>query len=478
MIGVTFYKFSKKENSTARPAASSGTSYDCILKVGSNVVTPTIQLDLGMQSFPDFNYCYIPSFGRYYYVSDWRSDNALWTASLTTDVLATYKTQIGASSLYVLRSSAAYDGDIVDTLYPAATDSTLSQSFFNLEYTGTHGVVSIGIVNKQPNYGALTYYVMAPDAFGATLSQLLDNKFLEKIGFLPAEMSLAIQKSIADPIQHVKSCVYLPYTYGSLSGNIDTKGIVIYDWPIMNFDANEPTPYTAGYVQTGRSTHTYSVSVTVPKHPQAASRGGYLNVSPYASYTLFCPPFGAIELDSTKLAGSSNLNLIIKTDLLNGLGILIVEDENYKEINRIEGQIGVPLNMSQVTRDFLGAAQNLANSAIGLGANAITGNVPGIIMSAISGVGSVINALRPQCQSIGAGGSFVQLESGRGSLVGQFLPVAPEDNSHNGRPLCQVRQVSALGGYMLVQHGDVAIPGTKGEIQQVRSYLEGGFYYE
>ena len=107
---VNFYNFAKRENATHRPSGS-GTEYSCILKEASSIANPTIQLDIGTGSDPVFNYCYIPEFNRYYWITDWTwVRNRLWEAALSTDLLATFRDDIGSSSLYVLRSSASYDG--------------------------------------------------------------------------------------------------------------------------------------------------------------------------------------------------------------------------------------------------------------------------------------------------------------------------------------------------------------------------------
>ena len=54
----------------------------------------------------------------------------------------------------------------------------------------------------------------------------------------------------------------------------------------------------------------------------------------------------------------------------------------------------------------------------------------------------------------------------------------PEDNDHHGRPLCQMRTPASLGGYMIVQDGDVPTAGTQSETAEIKSYLESGFFYE
>ena len=110
---VNFYNFAKRENSTARP--SGGTSFNCILKSESSIINPTIELQLSIDTAPSYNYAYIPSYNRYYFVKEWTFNNRLWSASLSVDVLATYKTEIGNSFLYVTRSSAAFVRSIGDT---------------------------------------------------------------------------------------------------------------------------------------------------------------------------------------------------------------------------------------------------------------------------------------------------------------------------------------------------------------------------
>ena len=120
-MNITFYSINKKQNSTKRPA-DSGVTYDCKLKEECSILTPNIKLDLGLSTAPSFNYAYISDWGRYYFVKNWTFYNRLWEADLEVDVLGTYKTEIGNSSMYVLRSASNYDTNIIDTYYPAKFD--------------------------------------------------------------------------------------------------------------------------------------------------------------------------------------------------------------------------------------------------------------------------------------------------------------------------------------------------------------------
>lgn len=114
-MNVKFYTFSKRVNSTARPTG--GTDYTVILKEPSSVISPRLDLIwTGTGSPTAFNYAYIGDFGRYYWVTNWEYQNRKWTASLSVDVLASWKTEIGNSAKYVLRSAADSDPNIIDKI--------------------------------------------------------------------------------------------------------------------------------------------------------------------------------------------------------------------------------------------------------------------------------------------------------------------------------------------------------------------------
>ena len=112
----------------------------------------------------------------------------------------------------------------------------------------------------------------------------------------------------------------------------------------------------------------------------------------------------------------------------------------------------------------------------GLVGSALTGNAAGAI-GAISGIGNAIESLMPRANTIGTTGTFAA-NHGDFKLDFQFFRPVDDDNTHNGRPLCDVRTISTLSGYMLIQDGDVAINGTSTEDAKIRNYLETGFYYE
>ena len=125
---IEFWNFSKKRNSTKQPEAGSGIQYTgCELKEDTSILAPVIRIRVAAMPVPTvapvntFTYCYIAKFNRYYFISDWVYSPGFWEGHLQLDVLASHKTEIGATSAYIERSASAYDGEIIDKLYPANT---------------------------------------------------------------------------------------------------------------------------------------------------------------------------------------------------------------------------------------------------------------------------------------------------------------------------------------------------------------------
>ena len=104
MVINLYAGFHKKRNSTLRPdehiEVQTVSGY---MKEPFSILRPIFNL----QNFPPngrpyfYQYAYVPTFGRYYFVEDWSFEGGLWNVSLSVDVLATYRTAIGENNLYV-----------------------------------------------------------------------------------------------------------------------------------------------------------------------------------------------------------------------------------------------------------------------------------------------------------------------------------------------------------------------------------------
>ena len=465
---VKLYTLNKRDNSTKQPAANTGTEFNCVLKSGSGIMRPTISLDIGIANDPSqYNYAYIQEFDRYYFVEEWFFDRALWTASLRVDVLATYKTQIGGSSLYIMRAAGANNGNIIDTLYPAKSGCSFDSTTVNNPWWDNISYV-VGTVSRAGNMGSMAYYGMSGAAIHTMCTNLLDSSYIINANnnFDLADASEALQLSLVDPIQYVKSCMALPVSLSDISNIGSAAAVYAFSW---DTGATGYKIALAPYINK-------SFSFAIKKHPDTNSRGNYVNSAPFTNISLTMPPFGVFDIDTSVTCNASTLTAGVQIDPITGKGILTVSC-NGITLNRVEAQLGVPISLSSVTRDYVGAASGLAGAIGGAIAGGAFAGVGGAVVGAASGIGNAVQSLMPRASTIGTTGGFA---SGMGTfrLDHQFFRPIDDDNTHNGRPLCEVRQINTLSGYMIIQDGDVTINGTASEDAKIRAYLEGGFYYE
>lgn len=455
--------FSKLENSTARPTITSWAEYDVNLKDGCDISNPEITLSISYSTVSAYNYAYFMN--RYYWiVAKNMIRESLCVLSLKVDVLATYKTQIGAASLYVLRSAAASDGNIIDRSYPTSSITygrSEDSSFLPGTYaSGSYIVSCVGMTSS----GGSNLWKMSPTKFRSMLYSLYN-----KIdGFQVADIKDAISKFLqGSPEKLLSSAMWMP------AYNFTTSTLPFYvgGWrPTNDFTADLITDPIFAMP---------AIELDLPKHPQAASRGSYLNLAPFTTYTLCIPMFGSINIDTTAVKDASKIYLNITVDAMSGQGKCKIHSGGNPRplIATLTAQIGVavPLQGQNAGSSIAGGiATTLAATAAAVASG---GAAAPIIGAVASGVDTAINAVTGASFSMGsAGGALATTQNI--TLDATFLNIADEDNTHHGRPLYDSRTISTLSGYNIVADGDVAVPGPLPEQREVQRFLESGFFYE
>lgn len=464
---ATFYVFPKRTNSTKRP--SSGTDYNIEVKAPCNIINPEIKIASNANP-TGYNYCCIPTWGRYYWVKNWTYSNSLWTASLVVDALASYRDQIGSSTEYVVRSSAQYDSSISDSLYPAkATVQSVTNAFQGgFAETISEGFFVIGFIAKAPNsIGAVTYVVMSPGN-----AKKLSSKLLTDVSYLSidnAEISDSLTKILFNPYQYIVSCNYFPFDIAELTAHLPLVSSVDVGW----WSVNVP----CWILGEDNNKLTKSVSVSIPKHPQAGSRGGYCNASPYTDYTIFLQPFGVIPLDASKLWGATTLSIQYTVDLFTGDSILRMFTDTNQLVHETTAKLGVPIQLSNITFDVPsggGLLQTGIAAAVGGLQAALTG---GSFSDVGNGILNAAQATNADVASKGATGSTIAFDSVP-YMVARFKILVDDNNEDHGRPLCKRVQLSTIPGFIMVDDPDIALNATAAEIDSVKSYLKNGFFYE
>lgn len=497
-IRANFYKFSKAIDSTKRPSGS-GTPFDIVLKGPVTITAPVIELD---KSALDYNYCYIPTFGRYYFVQTTTIlTNDIIQFSLSVDVLATWKTEILASSLYVLRSASDYNLKLVDDTWTHTTDFNETVNTVTFPDYDAAGCYFITVVNPEAATSAnpaSTMYVVNDTGLATLLSEMFDLDNYTNIDDLTA--------TYFNPAQYITSCRWYPFSFSSISAAQGTSLEVIkYGW----YPAQSVTLTAVGYrvVNYGK-TMTFSMSI-----------GSYTDWTDrdanWTRYALYVPGFGVTEIDP-QFSGQT-LSGKISVDFNTGAANLMLTSGTNQLMMQSAGKIGAEVSINQVggSINIPTSKGELINTAINFGgaftargglrsggttvveffkamgasnAAAYGGSVEAVqehlTNAANSGRDTAAAAadaakqtiLNPTVTSKGADGARYTIIDNHTIILyrRKYIHYNPAVSKLGG--VCnQVKTLGNLSGYTQVANGLIEMTGTVEERNAITTLLEGGF---
>lgn len=489
-------QFAKKENSTKRPPTGSLTlGLQGILKEPCSIMNPIVQIErLPLDAMPfDYTYALWVESGRFYFIEDWVWVNGLWEVHMKEDVLATFKTDIGNSTEYVLRtdSTTNFNGEITDTTYPATTDIVSeSYSLSNIFTTDlTVGCYIVGIISggSSQAVGAISYYAMTSTQFGALKNKLFSNDNLEIMGIIDSggqtlvqDLSQEVLKTLYNPYQYIASCIWFPFGEGAITSKTSVSTIKIgwWEYPL------------SGYLLYAQTLELGNEQFAITAHPQA-SRGSYLNYAPYTRRTLV-GRFGSVPVDTTMFKVGDKINISYMIDLITGQCYTKISRRDESGTTPSEDLIaernfllGVPIQIAQVGTDYLGTAVSAINTVAsgvngavsGFVKGGVAGAIGGAIAGSASGIYNTLQSAMPQVETSGQNGSFLAPVNNT-HVVEQFYKIVDEDIAHRGRPLCELRQLNTLTGFILCAEGEIDISCYDNERKEIVRYLTQGFFWE
>lgn len=492
MQNLYLYKqFAKKENSTKVPSSGTLTlGLQGILKEPCSIMTPVIKIErLPADAIPgDYTYARWVQADRYYFIEDWVWVDGLWEVHMKEDVLATFKTEIGNSTEYVLRtdSTTDFNGEITDTTYPATTDVETETVVYNNVFTSdlTVGCYIVGIISGGDTQavGAISYFLMTSSQFGALKEKLFSDDNLEIMGIIDAggqtivqDLSQEVLKTLYNPYQYIVSCMWFPFPENLITNKTSVSAIKIGWWEYN----------LSGYRLYAQTVEVAEQRMQFTLHPQANTRGSYLNYAPYSKRSLV-GRFGIVALDSFNYLPGDTIDVAYTIDLVTGqcrTNIGRMRNNAYDLMTERHFLLGVPIQIAQVGTDYLGTAVSAINTIPQIMGGAISGlaSGKGAIMGAIaggaSGVYNTIQSAMPQVETSGSNGSF--LSAGyQTHVVSQFFKIVDEDIAHRGRPLCELRQLNTLTGFILCAEGEIDISCYDNERKEIVKYLTDGFFWE
>jgi len=479
-LPVRFYNLSKPENSTKRPAADAvGLLLNCVLKGPCSKLSPRLEVQFATNtgSAPTYNYAYIEEFSRYYWVTNWEYDGRLWIAYLDVDPLATFKSTIGNTDLYILRSSAAQNGSIRDDMYPVTGDITTDIFIpgdapwwtINQE-TGVGGSYVVGVISGQ----SVIYYAMTSVSFGQFCEKVLDPTLSNYAGS-SLDIGTDLAKMIFRPFEYITSVTYIPVSMANLIGaGTDYVEPDVNTWRVGFWTLTGVALFPIKKAKT----YTATKRLTIPKHPKTAARGKYLNAPPFTELYLSLPRLGYVPLDTSTTCDLDYIDVTVHIDIVTGEAYYSLAGwrTGYNAgiiLGRYSAQLGVAVQLAQDGLTISNAIDAATNAAAGIVSAAESP------LAAAGSVSSITRIFEPHISTLGNYGGFIDMQAGTCALAAVFRDVTADDNDHQGRPLMAVRKPLALGGYMKVLDGTVEdVIATREELRAIRGYLETGFYYE
>ena len=473
---IYFFTFSKKYNSTARPVLKDGTAFDCVLKSDTGVIAPTIELNLGLVTNPSaYNFAYIPDFDRYYWVTEWDFVQSTWIASLSVDVLATWKPYIGDTSMYVYRSSYEWNENIADNKYPTTADitySTIALTPITTILKDGYYIVSVyGAQNDSTK--TVSYYSFTAGQFAVFINKMY--AYLGDDG-LWGTVITGIRNSVYNISDYIGSCYWSPKDPGD--SNEPITHFDIGNYTISGITCNRIRVTTEGVCME------WSDSIEIPKHPLSATRGKCYNMPPYSRYKLTYLPFGTMNLDGVILTSFRWLKLEVGVDGVTGEGRLNIYGMNGTTLGNItetrliavrKAQYLVPIPLIYSKSNVFGIGQNLTYEAIN---QTYASKTATKALTAIHAINLIGDLILPDIDKTGSMGSLVDTNYPNNCLQAIFLGVAEEDNSSNGRPLYKIKQPKNIPGYIEGESNEFSAPATESEMAEVKRFIENGFYFE
>lgn len=491
------YNFSKDTNSTKHPFDSgvvyAYSAFDCKVYEPCTFHNPIfiLQSDAKDYLMRDYAYAYVQEWKACYWVTEREFADGEILLHCELDPLATYRTAIRNSSQYVLRSASFQNEHIVDLEYPVVGQkqqlaSVLAAASNPFETSIGAGVFVMGVTSKAAAAGSslgTTFYIsMNPSQMTAFAGALMNNDSWLNIS--ASELSSDMVKVILNPIQYIQSIKWFPLDPTDIR---ETGGSMQSNLPIGWW--NITTDYYKAFSGDNQVIK-LSFELTVPKHPQAAFIGQYLNYDPFSNYKLRLPIIGELDLPS-RVGDADKVEVIYDIDIPSGLANVTVNSVITTPATTMTEatfttNVGVDVPLSQILKDEVGAVKSAVSTvanAVGAISGFVTNNIVAGTESAANAVNSAIDTaikvVQPLPSFIGTTGHVGAYKAVEPALYLNYSPVSDPDIGLFGSPLCEVKTLSTCSGITVIASPHVEIPGaSKQDLELIETIMSTGIRLE
>lgn len=378
--------------------------------------------------------------------------------------------------------------------------------------------------------GSVVYFCLTQAQLGKLVASLLSS--IDMYNIPTTEISESLQKQLINPLQYIHSIKCVPFTpnvseqYVALAYYCGFQYVTIpggENWKICKAPVIGELTTDNGYMEKRTTT------IFIPVHPEYYNRGHWVLGAPATRYVFEAQPFGQIEIPSgsvlsaTISGAENNKHLILYvttvTDISTGdctlfLGFTQDVKEAFLTVTKhiaidvpvhqsIQDAMGYrqarrELNIQQVSavKSFFEAGMGMLGS--GVGANTDSGMAYNeetrVGQTKGDPIDTALNYYQKMLNTVDDATMANQVHiSGNGNegsymafnkditiprVVCYFSPLAEENNTERGRPLCAVRQISDIPGYIVTAGADISTGLTASEDMGIVNIMNGGFYYE
>ena len=474
---VRFYSFSKRNNSTKVPANDATyQEAECRLKDRTSIVHPTLLI----QGFvaAAYNYAYIPSWNRYYFISDAQSIENMWEVSLTEDYLGSYKEAIGLTSANVLYATGSTKS-IVDSRIPVKSDVLIGHEYdaiSDLTITdGNFGNIILGISGK----GSFGTYVLQN---AADLPDLLDG--IDDFWSTDVQSQVDAAKQLfygGSAGNCLKGAIGIPIAFsGSDVGTLEN--LYLGGYPCKRANGTSISGYRiTNPILKGHGT------ITIPWQSS-----DWKKVANYSTVCCYFPLIGVISIPATEVQDETTLTYLYSINVTSGDIAFQVRTTTGNKILAVASSncaISVPVGSTGIDTSKVNKAivSGVGVAAAGLAAIA-TGGASLAVLGAIGGglaslAGNTIGALGGSPEGSGGlgGGSSQGLDKVVHCYViqKQLTDTQTNFNPLIGKPYMGVATIGSFSGFVQTdgfrfEH----IQAYSSEKDMIDKLLDGGIYYE
>lgn len=489
--------FSKRHNSTKQPGRSWGTTLAHVdLKEDCSMEDPVFRIGFANWNTA-YNYIYVPSWERYYFVIDVTVRiGRIWEVSCRLDAAATYKSDIQATTAFVLYDTAA-NNDIIDSRLALNTQASVSSfsTFLAPNQLTAAGKFVITVVGDESTQAFIVDETQLMDIIKKTK---IDSAFDGSEVMQPADYDYSQADQLPDGTDietwikigaFVKSAAKTTRQAAKIAFSGDNpldfiRSAIWYPWDIQG-DGQLQEIKLGTLLPTGVMARPIVnkirggvVAVAIPWQANDWRRN-----APYHHIYLYIPFIGMVQLSNADIIDVSVIHVGWALNKITGeFNVQVMRDYGEEGVGNIIGvyagdtAASVPIGASNISPR---QAINSIVSGVGAVASVVSGNVFGAAALAAQSIGAVSPSI--SCIGGASGGAAYGLDMNVICFT-VFHNTSAEPNtiaSVVGTPTMAHHSLSGKSGY--VQTQDISIQGANmsdAVRQELNQMCDNGIFIE